>query len=308
MKTYCPACAQPYEVPNHAVGRKSQCRKCGERFRIEERCILPVEQNRLAMLDISLPGGEMPAPRPPDQFPVCKSSIPPTLLDSLYAPVKDDWKAIPPRPSPLVGLPDLGVQAGKSEEVAEEGPSGRVEFPVAVPFTPPVARPLPPPMAAPGIEESPRNRCIACKGEIQPGTVTCTLCMAIQAPPRKQGGPKQIGQLILCVACRKQVADTAPNCPHCGALQTEEARIQGAQLKSRGELFTAIVAFAVCVPLFLLCAGFLTREKSAAPLENQFDRERDAYIRQIKAHEKFQRGEKLTNQDVEDLANGPAGR
>jgi len=61
--------------------------------------------------------------------------------------------------------------------------------------------------------------------------------------------------MILCYACRKQLADTALACPKCGAAQTPEGREKGRQMKKGAETFALIVALLLAVPLFLCCFG-----------------------------------------------------
>ena len=64
--------------------------------------------------------------------------------------------------------------------------------------------------------------------------------------------PIPTGEMILCYACKKQVADNALACPKCGAIQTPEGRAKGRQLKKTANIITAIILCVLALP-FVSC-------------------------------------------------------
>jgi len=86
----------------------------------------------------------------------------------------------------------------------------------------------------------------------------------LPAPAPKSASPT--GEMILCYACRKRLADTALTCPKCGAVQTPEGREKGRQMKKREEFATSIIAILAAVPFFLCCFGIMCNsDHSSSP-------------------------------------------
>lgn len=75
------------------------------------------------------------------------------------------------------------------------------------------------------------------------------------------------GEIILCYACRRKVADNAATCPKCGAVQSAAGREKGRKLKKQSDLFAGVGALVVLVPCFLCCLGtmFGGSRKSDSP-------------------------------------------
>lgn len=77
-------------------------------------------------------------------------------------------------------------------------------------------------------------------------------------------------ELILCLVCRKQVAEDAPACPSCGAIQTPASKAKGRQLKRQANIFATIVCVLMALPLLTCCLGGLFRGPGPSPQpENQ---------------------------------------
>lgn len=80
------------------------------------------------------------------------------------------------------------------------------------------------------------------------------------APPPTPQKPLSVdppGTLMLCYACKRDVANNAPTCPKCGAVQTPEGRERGRQLKRTYNYIAASMCAAVlALMLFIYLLEF----------------------------------------------------
>ncbi len=80
--------------------------------------------------------------------------------------------------------------------------------------------------------------------------------LRLPSPPPPAPSPRYstpTGEMILCYACRKQLADTALNCPKCGAVQTPEGREKGRQMKKREQTVSLIFSLVFALPFLSCC-------------------------------------------------------
>jgi hypothetical protein len=103
--------------------------------------------------------------------------------------------------------------------------------------------------------------------------------------------------LVRCPACKKKFSETADACPKCG-FKVDPATMASLRVKAIREtriglLVAAVLLLVVSTPCLL--GGFFTNTEGGY--------QSPGASRQREAYERFQRGERLSDQDVDDLAN-----
>lgn len=112
--------------------------------------------------------------------------------------------------------------------------------------------------------------------------------------------PSDRRMLVRCPACKRRFSETAEACPKCGykvsAATMASLRVKAVKGKRFGSLVAAVMLLLISAFVFF-AANATSNEKSGfkpAPMGKEY---------QLKAYEKFRRGERLSDQEVADLAN-----
>lgn len=234
----CPACGHVIKAPDDAVGKTGKC-KCGERVRV------PSPRSSITAEKPSCP---RPIPAP-SSFPDASPELPkwlanafpnasPAVLKSLY----ENWRDAQQH------------QGDRSTPTSQSATAASPPSPAAVGDSLPQHST---PATDYYVSSATRSGAV---GVPLPQRPTPALALA---PASKY--PDPTGEMILCYACRKPLADTANACPKCGAIQTAEGREKGRQMKKHEQRFVLIVTLVIALPLFFCCIGSMSNSPSSSP-------------------------------------------
>lgn len=229
----CPVCGHAIKAPDDAAGKTGKC-KCGEQVRV------PSPQSSVTVKKPSSPR-PIPAPR----------------SDPAALPELPEWLA---RDYPNARWSDT-----RQHEGDRGTSSNQLETANRPPSSAAVGEPLPQ-----HPNPSPEHYT---RAGTRSGAVGIPLSQHPDAATPRSPTPNcplPTGEMILCYACRKPLADTAFTCPKCGATLTPEGREKGRQMKKQKQRFDLVVTLVISVPIFFCCfSGIISNSHNTGPSPGQ---------------------------------------